>query len=97
MIELKPLEDRIVVKVLEPKEETKGGIVLPESAQEKPQEGEVLAVGPGRLLESGERVSPEVKVGDRIFFAKYGGTEVRIGEEEYIIMREGDVLAVIEE
>jgi len=91
---IKPLADRIVVKALTAEETTKGGIVLPDTAKEKPQEGEVIAVGPGRLLDNGTRVAPEVKVGDRVIFAKYSGTEVKIEGEEYLIMREGDVLAV---
>lgn len=91
---IKPLADRIVVKALTAEEKTKGGIVLPDTAKEKPQEGEVIAVGPGRLLDNGTRVAPEVKVGDRVIFAKYSGTEVKIEGEEYLIMRESDVLAV---
>lgn len=93
-VALKPLGDRVVVKVIEQEERTKGGIVLPDTAKEKPQEGEVLAVGPGRILDNGQRVAPEVKVGDRVIFAKYGGTEVEVGGEEYLILRESDILAV---
>lgn len=90
---LTPLADRVVVRPLTREETTKGGIVLPDTAKEKPQEGEVLAVGPGRLLDSGERVAPEVSVGDVVLFAKYSGTEVKLEGEEYLILREADILA----
>lgn len=93
---LKPLGDRIVVKAVSAEEKTKGGIVLPDTAKEKPQEGEVIAVGPGRVLDNGQRVAPEVKVGDRVIYAKYGGTEVKLEGEEYLILRESDVLAIVE-
>ncbi|BCV25918.1 MAG TPA: co-chaperone GroES [Firmicutes bacterium] len=93
---LKPLGDRIVVKAISAEEKTKGGIVLPDTAKEKPQEGEVIAVGPGRVLDNGQRLAPEVKVGDRVIYAKYGGTEVKLDGEEYLILRESDVLAVVE-
>ena len=93
---LKPLSDHVLVKPLSKEEKTKGGIYLPDTAKEKPQEGEVIAVGPGRMLDNGSRVAPEVKVGDKVIYAKYGGTEVKIGEEEYLIMRESDILAIIE-
>jgi chaperonin GroES len=91
---LKPLADRVIVKVLESEERTKGGIVLPDTAKEKPQEGEVKAVGPGRILENGTKVAPEVKVGEIVVFAKYGGTEVKVNGEELLILRESDILAV---
>lgn len=91
---LKPLADRVIVKVLESEERTKGGIVLPDTAKEKPQEGEVKAVGPGRILENGTKVAPEVKVGDIVVFAKYGGTEVKVNGEELLILRESDILAI---
>jgi len=91
---LKPLADRVIVKVLESEERTKGGIVLPDTAKEKPQEGEVKAVGPGRILENGTKVAPEVKVGDIVVFAKYGGTEVKVDGEELLILRESDILAI---
>ncbi|MCL6581689.1 MAG: co-chaperone GroES [Firmicutes bacterium] len=91
---LKPLGDRIVVKVIEEEERTPGGIVLPDTAKEKPIVGEVVAVGPGRMLDNGQRVALEVKVGDKVVFSKYGGTEVKIDGEEYLIMRESDVLAI---
>ncbi|MBO8141671.1 MAG: co-chaperone GroES [Firmicutes bacterium] len=93
-VKLVPLGDRVVVKAIEQEEKTKGGIVLPDTAKEKPQEGEVLAVGSGRLLDNGERVPLEVKVGDRVVFAKYGGTEVKLNGETYIILRESDILAI---
>ncbi|MBO2519468.1 MULTISPECIES: co-chaperone GroES [Limnochorda] len=93
---LRPLGDRIVVKTIEEEERTQGGIYLPDTAKEKPQQGEVIAVGPGRVLENGQRVELEVKVGDRVIFAKYGGTEVKLEGEEYLILRESDVLAVVD-
>ncbi len=92
---LKPLGDRIVVKVIEELERTKGGIVLPDTAKEKPQEAEVVAVGPGGRNEKGDRIPMEVKVGDRIIFAKYSGTEFKLEDEEYLILRESDVLATL--
>jgi chaperonin GroES len=91
---LKPLSDRIVVKASEKEEVTKGGIVLPDTAKEKPQKGEVIAVGPGKVLDNGKVVPMEVKVGDKVLFAKYGGTEVKVDGEEYIILRQDDVLAI---
>ncbi|MHB0885537.1 MAG: co-chaperone GroES [Bacillota bacterium] len=91
---LKPLADRVIVKVLESEERTKGGIVIPDTAKEKPQEGEVKAVGPGRILENGTKVAPEVKAGDIVVFAKYGGTEVKVNGEELLILRESDILAI---
>lgn len=93
-MKLVPLSDRIVVKAVEQQETTKGGIVLPDSAKERPQEAQVMAVGPGRLLDNGTRIPPQVKVGDRIVFTKYGGTELKLQGEEYIILRESDILAV---
>ena len=92
---LKPLGDRIIVKVLEAEEKTKGGIVLPDTAKEKPQQGEVIAVGTGRTLDNGKVVPLEVKKGDKILFGKYSGDEVKVGVEDYLIMRESDVLAII--
>jgi len=92
-VKLQPLADRLVVKPIEREEITKGGIVLPDTAKEKPQEGEVLAVGPGRLSEDGKRIAMEVKVGDRVIYAKYGGTEIKIEDEELVILRESDILA----
>jgi chaperonin GroES len=92
---IRPLYDRIVVKRIEDQETTRRGIIIPDSAKEKPQEGEVLAVGHGKRLENGELVPLDVKVGDRILFGKYSGSETRLNETEYIIMREDDVLAVL--
>ncbi|NLN20233.1 MAG: co-chaperone GroES [Firmicutes bacterium] len=92
---LKPLGDRVVVRAIEEEQLTAGGIVLPDTAKEKPQQGEVIAVGTGKLLDNGERVPLEVKEGDRIIFAKYGGTEVKIKGEEYLILRENDILAIV--
>ena len=93
---LKPLGDRIVVKPTEAQDKTKSGLVLPESAKEKPQEGKVLAVGPGKLLDNGQPKSIEVKSGDKILYGRYSGTEVRIQDEDYLILREDDVLAVVQ-
>ncbi len=92
---LRPLGDRIVIELVESEEKTASGIVLPDSAKEKPQEGRVVAVGTGRVLESGERVALEVSVGDRIIFSKYSGTEVKFEGTEYLILRENDILAVV--
>ncbi len=92
---LKPLGDRIVIELIEAEEKTSSGIVLPDSAKEKPQEGKVIAAGTGRVLENGQRVELEVKEGDRIIFSKYSGTEVKYENNEYLILRESDVLAVI--
>jgi len=91
---VKPLEDRVVVKPSTEEERTKGGIVLPDTAKERPQEGEVIAVGPGKLLENGERAPMDVKPGDKVIFAKYGGTEIKIDGEEYMILRQSDILAI---
>ena len=93
---LKPLGDRIIAKALEAKAETAGGIVLPDSAKEKPQEAKVLAVGPGNQLDSGKMTPMDVKAGDKVIYGKYSGAEVKIGSEEYIILRQEDVLAIIE-
>ena len=90
---LKPLADRVVVKPIVKEEVTKGGIVLPDTAKEKPQEGEIVAVGPGKLGEDGKRIEMEVKKGDRVIYAKYAGTEWKYEQEEYIILRESDILA----
>ncbi len=92
-VKLKPLADRVLVRPIEREEVTKGGIVLPDTAKEKPQEGEVLAVGDGRLSEDGKRIPLDVKVGDIVIYAKYGGTEIKIEDEELIILRESDILA----
>jgi chaperonin GroES len=90
---LKPLADRVVVKPLEEKEKKRGGIIIPDTAKEKPQEGEIIAVGPGKISETGERIKPEVKKGDRILYGKYSGTEVTVDGHEYLILRETDILA----
>ncbi|MCM3088434.1 chaperonin GroES [Bhargavaea ginsengi] len=92
---LKPLGDRIIIELIEAEETTSSGIVLPDSAKEKPQEGKVIAVGTGRYLDNGTKVELEVKEGDRIIFSKYAGTEVKYGGEEYLILRENDVLAIL--
>jgi chaperonin GroES len=92
-VKLQPLADRVIVRPIEREEVTRGGIVLPDTAKEKPQEGEVLAVGPGRLSEDGKRMAMEVKVGDIVVYAKYGGTEIKVEGEELVILREGDILA----
>jgi len=95
-MKIRPLQDRIIVKRLEEEEKTKGGIIIPDSAKEKPQEGKVIAVGKGKLTEDGKLIPLDVKVGDRILFGKYSGTEVKIEGEEHLIMREEDILGVIE-
>ena len=92
-VKLEPLADRLVVKASQREERTKGGIILPDTAKEKPQEGEVVAVGPGKLSEDGKRIAMDVKVGDTVIYTKYGGTEVKEDGEEYIILRESDILA----
>jgi chaperonin GroES len=92
-IKLQPLADRVVVKPIEQEEKTKSGIYLPDTAKEKPQEGEVMAVGPGRLSEDGKRIAMDIKVGDMVLYSKYGGTEVKVDDEELIILRESDILA----
>ena len=94
-MKLKPLDDRVVVRPLEAEEKTAGGIVLPDAAKEKPQRGKVLAVGPGRLLDSGERVAVGVQAGDEVLFGKYGGTDIEVEGEDVKILREGDILAKI--
>ena len=95
-MKIRPLNDRILVKRLEEEQMTKGGIIIPDSAQEKPAEGEIVAVGNGKLDDSGKRIAIEVKVGEKVLFSKYGGTEVKIEGEDYLIMREDDILGVIE-
>lgn len=94
-IALKPLADRVLIKKIEAEEKTPGGIVLPDTAKEKPQQGEVLAAGPGKLDEKGNRQPMEVKVGERVLFAKYSGTEVKIDGIEYTILAERDILAIV--
>ncbi len=92
-VKLQPLADRVVVKPIEREEVTKGGIVLPDTVKEKPQEGKVLAIGPGRLSEDGKRIAMDIKVGDIVIYSKYGGTEYKIEDEELVILRESDILA----
>jgi chaperonin GroES len=93
---LRPLDDRVVVKTLEAEQKTASGLVIPDTAKEKPQEGEVLAVGPGRLDDSGKRIEMDVKVGDVVLYSKYGGTEVKYNNEEYLVLSARDLLAVVE-
>ena len=94
-VSIKPLEDRIVVKTLEAEQTTASGLVIPDTAQEKPQEGEVLAIGPGRVDDSGNRVPVDVAVGDVVIYSKYGGTEIKYGGQEYLILSARDVLAIV--
>ena len=97
MASFRPLHDRVVVKRVKEEEKTKGGIIIPETAQEKPQEGEIVAIGPGARDEDGERIELDVKVGDRILFGKWSGTEVKIDGEDLLIMKESDIMGVIEQ
>ncbi len=92
---IKPLGDRVVIEALEAKEVSKHGIIIPDTAKERPSEGKVVAVGPGRRSEEGERILPEVKKGDMVLYGKYSGTEVKVGEKDYLILREGDILAIL--
>jgi chaperonin GroES len=94
-INLKPLADRVIVKPMEAEEKTKGGIILPDTAKEKPIEGTIIAVGPGKIMEDGKQVKLEVKEGDKVLYGKYSGTEVTVEGEEYLIMRESDIFAII--
>ncbi len=96
-MKVKPLQDRLVAKRIEEEEKTKGGIIIPDSAKEKPQEGRVVAVGDGKVLESGQRSPMSLKAGDKILFGKYSGTEIKIDGEEHLILREDDVLAIVED
>lgn len=95
-MKIRPLNDRVLVKRLAEEEMTKGGIIIPDSAQEKPAEGEIIAVGAGKLNDKGDRVPVELKAGDKVLFSKYGGTEIKIAGEDYLIMREDDILGVVE-
>jgi len=95
-MKMRPLNDRILVKRVEEEAKTKGGIIIPDTAKEKPQEAKVVAVGAGRVTDDGKRVAPEVKKGDRVLFGKYSGSEVQLDGEEHLIIREEDVLAIIE-
>ncbi len=94
-MQVKPLADRVVVKPLEETEMKKGGIIIPDTAKEKPMQGEIIEVGPGRMTDDGKKIPPEVKKGDRVLYGKYSGTEVSIADEEYLIMRESDIFAII--
>jgi chaperonin GroES len=94
-MKIEPLEDRVVVEPLEAETKTKGGIVLPDSAKEKPQKGKIIAAGPGRVADDGQRIAPSVKKGDTVVFAKYGGTEIEVDGKDYVILRESDILAKI--
>ncbi|MEE8550755.1 MAG: co-chaperone GroES [Gemmatimonadota bacterium] len=96
MEQIKPLADRVVVRPLEDTEEMRGGLYIPDTAKEKPQQGEVMFVGPGRISDDGKRIDVELSVGDRIIYGKYSGTEVTLGDEEVLILRESDVLAVVQ-
>ncbi len=96
-MKVKPLQDRILVKRLEEEQKTKGGIIIPDAAKEKPQEGKVIAVGDGKVLENGQKLALSVKAGDKILFGKYSGTEIKVDGEELLIMREDDVLGIVED
>jgi chaperonin GroES len=95
-MKIRPLQDRIIVKRVEEEEKTKGGIIIPDSAKEKPSEGKVIAVGTGKVADDGKKIPMEVKVGDRVLFGKYSGSEVKIEGEEHLIMREDDILGIVE-
>ena len=96
MAKLRPLHDRVLIKRIEEKEQVRGGIIIPDSAKEKPQEGEVVAVGSGKLLENGTRIEPGVQVNDRVLFGKYSGTEIKLDDEEYLILREDEILGIVD-
>ncbi len=96
-MKIRPLNDRILVKRLESETKTAGGIIIPDSAKEKPAQGQVVAVGPGKLNDAGQRVTLNINAGDKVLFSKYGGTEVKLDGEDYLIMREDDILGVIED
>ncbi len=93
---LEPLGDRVIIKPLETEEVSKGGIILPDTAKEKPQEGEIIAIGPGKIKDDGARIPMEVKVGDKVMFAKYAGTEIKLGDEKLMIMSQSDIMAIKE-
>ncbi|MGZ3536769.1 MAG: co-chaperone GroES [Thermodesulfobacteriota bacterium] len=95
-MKVRPLHDRVIVQRFEEEEKTKGGIIIPDTAKEKPIEGKVIAVGTGKIKKDGTKIPLEVKKGDRVLYAKYGGTEVKIDDEEYLMMKEDDILAIIE-
>ena len=94
-MKMKPLSDRVVVKPSDPDEQVKGGIIIPDTAKEKPQKGEIIAVGPGKISDAGEIIKMTVKVGDKVLYGKYSGTEITVEGEDYLIVRESDILAVI--
>ena len=94
-VKVNPLADRVVIKPLEDTETMRGGLYIPDTAKEKPQQGEVVAVGPGKMTDDGKRIAPEVKEGDRVLYGKYSGTEVTVADEQYLILRESDVLAIV--
>lgn len=94
-MKLQPLADRVIVKALEAEEKTRGGIVIPDTAKEKPQEGKIMAVGKGKVAEDGKVIALELKVGDRVLYGKYSGTEITVEGEEYLIMKEDDILAIV--
>jgi chaperonin GroES len=94
-MQVRPLHDRVLLRRIEEKELVKGGIIIPDTAKEKPMEGEVISVGPGKLMEDGKRAPMDVKAGDRVLFGKYAGTEIKIDDEDYVIMREEEILAVL--
>ncbi|MFO7310820.1 MAG: co-chaperone GroES [Bacillota bacterium] len=96
-MQLQPLADRVIVQPLKEEEKTPGGIYLPDTAKEKPQQGKVVAVGPGRVNDKGQKIEMTVKVGDRVVYSKYAGTEVEVGGEEYLILSEADILAIVQE
>ena len=96
MASLKPLSDRIILKAVTAEEKTAGGIFLPDAAQEKPQQGEVVAVGPGKVLDNGKLAAMDVKTGDKVYYGKYSGTEIKLNGEEFIVLRQDDVLGVVE-
>jgi chaperonin GroES len=95
-MKIRPLHDRVIVKRVEEEEKTKGGIIIPDTAKEKPVEGKVVAVGAGKILENGKKLALEVKKGDRVLFGKYAGTDIKIDGEEHLIMREDDIIAIVE-
>jgi len=96
-VKIRPLGDRVVVKALSRETVTKSGIVLPDTAKEKPQEGEILAVGPGKVLDNGKRSTLEVRAGQKVLFAKYAGSEIKVEDEEYLILRESDIMGIVEQ
>jgi chaperonin GroES len=95
-MKLKPIGDKIIVERIEPENKTKGGIVLPDNAKEKPKEGKIIAIGQGKLLDNGSRVAPSVKVGEKVIFTSFAGSEVKVDNKEYLIMNEEDILAVVD-